>query len=151
MTAPLIRRLIAKDWLSKSGSVPNIAIIPGDRREAMRHALDCFEAGIRVWHLGALDACEGDNDHYDGTYRRFISEIAMRSGGQRLVLWKGESQVDRTIHVGPTMIDDLPNTDWVAQNHWCVPLYYKGIETVETQNTKAEVKTNKEKAVMALQ
>ena len=21
----------------------------------------------------------------------------------------------------------LPNTDWVAQNHWCVPLYYKGI------------------------
>jgi len=21
---------------------------------------------------------------------------------------------------------DLPNTDWVAKNHWCVPLYYKG-------------------------
>ena len=21
---------------------------------------------------------------------------------------------------------DLPNTDWVADNHWCVPLYYKG-------------------------
>jgi dTDP-4-amino-4,6-dideoxygalactose transaminase len=20
--------------------------------------------------------------------------------------------------------DDLPNTDWVADNHWCVPLYY---------------------------
>ena len=20
--------------------------------------------------------------------------------------------------------DELPNTDWVAQNHWCVPLYY---------------------------
>ena len=20
---------------------------------------------------------------------------------------------------------DLPNTDWVAQNHWCVPLYYR--------------------------
>ena len=20
--------------------------------------------------------------------------------------------------------DDLPNTDWVAENHWCVPLYY---------------------------
>ena len=19
---------------------------------------------------------------------------------------------------------DLPNTDWVSQNHWCVPLYY---------------------------
>jgi perosamine synthetase len=23
---------------------------------------------------------------------------------------------------------DLPNTDWVAQNHWCVPLYYHGGE-----------------------
>jgi len=21
---------------------------------------------------------------------------------------------------------DLPNSDWVAQNHWCVPLYYRG-------------------------
>jgi perosamine synthetase len=21
---------------------------------------------------------------------------------------------------------DLPNTEWVARNHWCVPLYYKG-------------------------
>ena len=21
---------------------------------------------------------------------------------------------------------ELPNTDWVNKNHWCVPLYYKG-------------------------
>ena len=21
--------------------------------------------------------------------------------------------------------EELPNTDWVAQNHWCVPLYYR--------------------------
>jgi hypothetical protein len=25
--------------------------------------------------------------------------------------------------------DDLPDTDWVAQNHWCVPLYYAPAET----------------------
>jgi hypothetical protein len=24
--------------------------------------------------------------------------------------------------------DELPNTDWVAQNHWCVPLYYAPAE-----------------------
>jgi dTDP-4-amino-4,6-dideoxygalactose transaminase len=24
--------------------------------------------------------------------------------------------------------DDLPATDWVAQNHWCVPLYYRADE-----------------------
>jgi len=23
---------------------------------------------------------------------------------------------------------ELPITDWVAKNHWCVPLYYKGNE-----------------------
>ena len=21
--------------------------------------------------------------------------------------------------------DELPNSDWVAGNHWCVPLYYQ--------------------------
>jgi dTDP-4-amino-4,6-dideoxygalactose transaminase len=26
---------------------------------------------------------------------------------------------------------DLPNSDWVAQNHWCVPLYYRGWEEAE--------------------
>jgi hypothetical protein len=23
---------------------------------------------------------------------------------------------------------DLPNTDWVAENHWCAPLYYRPAE-----------------------
>jgi hypothetical protein len=23
---------------------------------------------------------------------------------------------------------DLPNSDWVAENHWCVPLYYRPAE-----------------------
>ena len=23
---------------------------------------------------------------------------------------------------------ELPNTDWIAKNHWCVPIYYKGDE-----------------------
>ena len=23
---------------------------------------------------------------------------------------------------------ELPNTDWVAQHHWCVPLYYQPVE-----------------------
>jgi hypothetical protein len=24
--------------------------------------------------------------------------------------------------------DQLPNSDWVAENHWCVPLYYTAAE-----------------------
>jgi dTDP-4-amino-4,6-dideoxygalactose transaminase len=26
---------------------------------------------------------------------------------------------------------ELPNTDWVAANHWCVPLYYAGDRELE--------------------
>jgi len=26
---------------------------------------------------------------------------------------------------------NLPNTDWITENHWCVPLYYKGAESVK--------------------
>jgi perosamine synthetase len=26
---------------------------------------------------------------------------------------------------------DLPNTDWVAANHWCVPLYYRGPQAAD--------------------
>ena len=33
---------------------------------------------------------------------------------------------DRPCHKIMNRDDDLPNTDWVAKNHWCVPLYYKG-------------------------
>ena len=25
----------------------------------------------------------------------------------------------------------LPNTEWIAQNHWCAPIYYKGEEQVK--------------------
>jgi dTDP-4-amino-4,6-dideoxygalactose transaminase len=25
--------------------------------------------------------------------------------------------------------EDLPNTDWVATHHWCVPLYYRPVLT----------------------
>jgi hypothetical protein len=33
---------------------------------------------------------------------------------------------DRPCHRIMNKDYDLPNTDWVAKNHWCVPLYYKG-------------------------
>jgi len=34
---------------------------------------------------------------------------------------------------------ELPNTEWVAQNHWCPALYYKGDESFDTQIKKEEV------------
>ena len=33
---------------------------------------------------------------------------------------------DTPCHRIMNMQCEFPNTDWIAQNHWCVPLYYKG-------------------------
>jgi perosamine synthetase len=32
---------------------------------------------------------------------------------------------DQPCHRIMNTADELPNTDWVAENHWCVPLYYR--------------------------
>jgi len=34
---------------------------------------------------------------------------------------------------------ELPNTEWVARNHWCPPLYYKGDESFVPQIKKEEI------------
>jgi len=34
--------------------------------------------------------------------------------------------------------EQLPNTDWVAENHWCVPLYYRPESRVDALNSKEE-------------
>lgn len=105
MVDPIIRRLKAKGLLTPDWKAADIILIPGDRREAMRFALDAFEAGKVIWHLGAGDYCEGDGYHYDGLYRGFISDIAMRSKGKLLALHEAHPPF---IAVGPTMTDDLP-------------------------------------------
>jgi perosamine synthetase len=51
-----------------------------------------------------------------GFYKYIVFEPIERSTGK---------VYDEPCHriLGHTV--DLPNSDWVAQNHWCVPLYYQ--------------------------
>ena len=105
MIAPIIRRMPylpmeCDAWWKHAA----IIVIPGDRREAMRFALEAFEARKVIWHLGAGDGCPGDAFHYDGTYRKLISQIAKASGGKTLGLRNG---VKADYIVGPTMQDDI--------------------------------------------
>jgi dTDP-4-amino-4,6-dideoxygalactose transaminase len=51
-----------------------------------------------------------------GLYKYIVFEEIVRSSG--LVY-------DRPCHRILGTGDDLPNSDWVASNHWCVPLYYR--------------------------
>jgi perosamine synthetase len=51
-----------------------------------------------------------------GLYKYIVFEKIERSTGRVY-----EQPCHRILGTG----DDLPNTDWVAENHWCVPLYYR--------------------------
>jgi dTDP-4-amino-4,6-dideoxygalactose transaminase len=51
-----------------------------------------------------------------GLYKYIVFEEIERSTGK---------VYDEPCHRIMGRADDLPNTDWVAANHWCVPLYYR--------------------------
>jgi perosamine synthetase len=51
-----------------------------------------------------------------GLYKYIVFEPIERSTGK---------VYDQPCHRIMGHGDDLPNADWVAQNHWCVPLYYR--------------------------
>ena len=51
-----------------------------------------------------------------GLYKYVVFDPIERSTGKVY-----DSPCHRIMHTG----DDLPNSDWVADHHWCVPLYYR--------------------------
>lgn len=72
--------------------------------------------------------------HLDPQYpNRVILPEGMVSGYYKYIVFdqieKSTGKVyDQPCHKIMNRNCDLPNTDWIAQNHWCVPLYYKGDE-----------------------
>ena len=54
-----------------------------------------------------------------GLYKYIVFDEIERSTGKVY-----EQPCHRIVGTG----DDLPNTDWIAANHWCVPLYYAPAE-----------------------
>jgi perosamine synthetase len=57
-----------------------------------------------------------------GLYKYVVFEPIARSTGK---------VYDTPCHRITGSAVDLPNTDWVAANHWCVPLYYRPATTAE--------------------
>ncbi|GAC1519937.1 MAG: DegT/DnrJ/EryC1/StrS family aminotransferase [Thermoleophilaceae bacterium] len=64
-------------------------------------------------HPGRLELPEG---MISGLYKYVVFDPIERSTGK---------VYDEPCHRIMGHSIDLPNTDWVAQNHWCVPLYYR--------------------------
>jgi perosamine synthetase len=69
-------------------------------------------------HPGRLGLPEG---MVSGFYKYVVFDPIERSSGKVY-----DNPCHRIMKTG----DDLPNSDWVADNHWCVPLYYRpaGVE-----------------------
>jgi dTDP-4-amino-4,6-dideoxygalactose transaminase len=59
------------------------------------------------------------NGMVSGLYKYVVFEPITRSTGK---------VYDQPCHRIMGEAVDLPNSDWVAENHWCVPLYYAGPE-----------------------
>jgi perosamine synthetase len=74
-------------------------------------------AAARRWldpaHAGRLRLPDGMTS---GLYKYVVFDPIERSTGR---------VYDRPCHRIMGRHDDLPETDWVAENHWCVPLYYR--------------------------
>ena len=70
-------------------------------------------------HLARVELPEG---MVSGLYKYIVFEPIERSTG-KVYAEPCHRIMDRQV--------DLTNSDWVATNHWCVPLYYRPASTAE--------------------
>ena len=83
--------------------------IVGWKNDYARYALDPH-------HAGRLKLPEG---MVSGYYKYIVFDEIKKSTGK---------VYEASCHKIMDHNVDLPNTDWISQNHWCVPLYYHGGE-----------------------
>lgn len=106
--------------------------------EGLNYRMNEFTAAIGCIQTDRLDDIiswknEYAEKHLNGSYpKRVKFPAGMISGYYKYIVFdsieKSTGKVyDQSCHriMGKNYV--LPNTDWIAQNHWCVPLYYKGI------------------------
>ncbi len=105
--------------------------------EGLNYRINEFSAAIGVVQTDRLDEIVAWKNDYAAKYLdpRFPHRVkfpkGMTSGLYKYIVFdpieKSTGKVyDQPCHKIMKKTYELPNTDWVAQNHWCVPLYYKG-------------------------
>jgi dTDP-4-amino-4,6-dideoxygalactose transaminase len=76
-------------------------------------------------------------EHLDGLYPAHVElPDGMTSGLYKYIVFEPIERSTGKVYDTPChritgSAVDLPNTDWVAQNHWCVPLYYRPAPVVD--------------------
>ena len=107
--------------------------------DGLNYRMNEFTAAIGCLQTDRIDEIvERKNDyaqkHLD---KQFINRVkfpeGMISGYYKYIVFdpieNSTGKVyDQPCHEIMKKDNELPNTNWVAKNHWCVPLYYKGNE-----------------------
>jgi dTDP-4-amino-4,6-dideoxygalactose transaminase len=107
--------------------------------EGLNYRMSEFTAAIGCVQVDRQDDIINWKNEYaknnlDSRYQnRVIFPEGMVSGYYKYIVFdhveKSTGKVyDQPCHKIMNRNCGLPNTDWIAQNHWCVPLYYKGDE-----------------------
>ncbi|MDD4979784.1 MAG: DegT/DnrJ/EryC1/StrS family aminotransferase [Candidatus Omnitrophica bacterium] len=105
--------------------------------EGLNFRMSEFTAAIGCVQADRLDEIAGWKNEYarKNLDTRFKNRVkfpeGMVSGFYKYIIFepieKSTGKVyDQPCHHIMEKDYELPNTDWVAKNHWCVPLYYKG-------------------------
>lgn len=107
--------------------------------KGLNYRMNEFTAAIGCVQTERLDDIVGWKNRYvrkhlDGKFsNRVRFPEGMLSGYYKYIVFdpleKSTGKVyDQPCHTILGKGYNLPDTEWVAKNHWCVPLYYKGIE-----------------------
>ena len=107
--------------------------------KGLNYRMNEFTAAIGCVQVDRLDEIVGWKNEYARKYldKQFANRVqfpeGMISGYYKYIVFdpieKSTGKVyDQPCHKIIGKDYELENTDWVAQNHWCVPIYYKGNE-----------------------
>lgn len=105
--------------------------------KGLNYRINEFAAAIGCIQIDRLnDIVEWKNEYaqkyLDPKYpKRVVFPEGMVSGYYKYIVFdfieKSTGKVyDQPCHQIMNKNYELPNSDWIAKNHWCVPLYYKG-------------------------
>lgn len=106
--------------------------------DGLNFRMNEFTAAIGCLQVDRLDEIVGwKNEYCQGQLNpKFSNRVAfpkgMTSGYYKYVVFDPIEKSTGKVYESPCHSImgrnyKMPNTDWVAQNHWCVPIYYKGI------------------------
>jgi len=106
--------------------------------KGLNYRMNEFTAVLGIWQLEKLPEIvkwkQEKAKEYNKIYKnRVMLPEGMASGYYKYIVFdpieNSTGKVyDQPCHKIMKKEYELPNSDWVATNHWCVPLYYKGDE-----------------------